>query len=127
MKIATSLASLTDGTSPRLASVKPSYARGTAPISHTEYLPDFITDSIKAAMPDFDAWLPGYAYPDAALTGPETRTTSPIRILRDDRTLEVLGIDGLYTAGEGAGYSGGIVSSARDGLMIAEAIINKHL
>ena len=123
---ATSLSSLTDGTSPHLASVKPSYARGTSLISHTDYFPDFVTDSIKAAMPDFDAWLPGYAYPDAALTGPETRTTSPIRILRDDRTLEVLGIDGLYAAGEGAGYSGGIVSSARDGLMIAEAAILKQ-
>ena len=105
-----------------LASVKPSYPRGTVPHSPTEYLPDFITDSLKMAMPDFDAWLGGYYYPDATLTGPETRTTSPVRILRsEDRTAD--GFAGIYPAGEGAGYAGGIISSATDGIRSAEALI----
>ncbi len=105
-------------------SVKPSYPIGTEPIPTTEYLPEFITDSLRKAIPDFDAWLPGFYYPGAAVTGPETRTTSPVRVLRTE-TLEACGIKGLYPAGEGAGYAGGIVSSARDGLLVAEAILMK--
>lgn len=105
--------------------VNPSYSRGTVPHLTDEYLPDFITDSLRAAISDFDAWMPGYNYPDAALTGPETRTTSPVRVLRTD-SYETLGISGLYPAGEGAGYAGGIISSARDGVLVAEAILNKY-
>ena len=109
------------------ASVKPSYPRGTVFAKAEEYLPDFVADSIRAAMPDFDAWMPGYDYPDAVLTGPETRTTSPIRVLRTESTYEAFGIQGLYPIGEGAGYAGGIISSARDGVIVAEAILKKHL
>ena len=105
-------------------SVKPSYPIGTENIPSTDYLPEFVTDSLRAAVPDFDAWLPGFYYPGAAITGPETRTTSPVRVLRTE-TFEAVGIKGLYPAGEGAGYAGGIVSSARDGLMIAEAVLAK--
>ena len=76
-------------------------------------------------MGDFDSWMRGFYYPDAAMTGPETRTTSPIRVLRD-KDYSAVGIVGLYPTGEGAGYAGGIVSSARDGLMVAEAIITKY-
>ena len=93
--------------------------------SAEEYLPKFITESLKAAIPDFDNWMGGFYYPDAVMTGPETRTTSPVRVLRD-RSYQALGIEGLYPTGEGAGYSGGIVSSARDGLMVAEALIMKY-
>lgn len=113
------------GEAPRLSSVKPSYPIGTELISPEKYLPEYITDSIRAAIPDFDAWMGGFYYPDAAMTGPETRTTSPVRVLRRD-DFEAMNIGGLYPTGEGAGYAGGIVSSARDGLMVAEAIINKH-
>ena len=106
------------------SSVSPSYPIGTEHVLTREYLPDFVTDSLRAAISDFDAWLPGYNFPKAALTGPETRTTSPVRVLRTD-SLEAVGVSGLYPTGEGAGYAGGIVSSARDGLMVAEAILKK--
>ena len=105
--------------------VKPSYPIGTEAISPEEYLPDYITDSLRASIADFDSWMGGFYLPEAAMTGPETRTTSPIRLLRTGG-FEADGIAGLYPTGEGAGYAGGIVSSARDGLMVAEAIINKN-
>ena len=92
-------------------------------MSPDDYLPEYITDSIREAIPDFDAWMPGYNLGDAVLTGPETRSTSPIKVVRDDKNFNVLGTGGLYAVGEGAGYSGGIVSSARDGLVVAEHII----
>ena len=108
-----------------LLSVSPSYPRGVELVDPEGYLPTAITDSLRLAIPDFDAWLSGYNYADAVLTGPETRTTSPIRILRDpDHTAS--GFVGIYPAGEGAGYAGGIVSSATDGIRTAEALINKY-
>jgi uncharacterized FAD-dependent dehydrogenase len=66
----------------------------------------------------------GYLYPDAVLCGPETRTTSPVRVLRG-ASLETVGIEGLYPTGEGAGYAGGIISSARDGLLVVEKMLEK--
>ena len=110
---------------PEISSIKPSYPIGVLPIAPEDYLPEYITDSLRLAIPDFDAWMGGFYLPEAALTGPETRTTSPVRVTRDS-TYQALGIKGLYPAGEGAGYAGGIVSSARDGLMVAEAIILKN-
>ena len=76
---------------------------------------------------DFDDWMPGYNFPGAALTGPETRTTSPIKVLRDSDSLEVINLSGLYAIGEGAGYAGGIISSARDGVIIAEKLLKSKL
>ena len=102
--------------------VLPSYPRGTVLSRPEEYLPEYITDSIKAAIGDFDDWMGGFYHPDAIFTGPETRSTSPIRVLRGD-DFEALGMKGLYPAGEGAGYAGGIVSSAVDGIKCAEALI----
>lgn len=107
-------------------SVKPSYPRDVVSTVAEDYLPEYITNSLRAAMPEFDAWMPGYDYPDAVLTGPETRTTSPVRVLRAENTYEAVGIRGLYPIGEGAGYAGGIISSARDGVMVAEAILKKY-
>ena len=104
----------------------PSYSLGTVEASPYDYLPEYIPSSIRAAMPDFDAWLPGYLYPDAVLTGPETRTTSPIRMERETGGC-VRGFVGIYPSGEGAGYAGGIVSSAVDGIKMAEKAIEKHL
>ncbi len=103
-------------------SVLPSYPLGTTPCRLDDCLPTFITDSLRAALPLFDAYLPGFYLPDAVLTGPETRTTSPIRILRgpDHR---VPGFPGLFPAGEGAGYAGGIISSAADGIRTALAVL----
>ena len=87
-------------------------------------MPLYIADSIRAGLADFDAWLPGFASPSAVLTGPETRTTSPLRIPRDESG-EAVGHLGLYPTGEGAGYAGGIVSSATDGLRQAEKLMSK--
>ena len=105
--------------------ISPSYPVGTEQISPEVYLPDYVTHSLRAAIPDFDAWMPGYNLSSAVLTGPETRTTSPVR-LRRTSDYEAEGIRGLYPTGEGAGYAGGIISSARDGLMVAEALIQKN-
>jgi uncharacterized FAD-dependent dehydrogenase len=106
-------------------SISPSYPIGTELISPEAYLPDYVTHSLRAAIPDFDAWMPGYNLSSAVLTGPETRTTSPVR-LRRTADYEAEGIRGLYPTGEGAGYAGGIISSARDGVLIAERIIENH-
>lgn len=106
--------------------VKPSYPIGTFEASPHQYLPEYVPESIAMAMPDFDAWLPGYLLGEAVLTGPETRTTSPVRIERGDDGC-VPSFAGIYPAGEGAGYAGGIVSSAIDGIKAAEKAIEKHL
>ena len=109
-----------------VSSVKPSYPVGTFQASPFEYLPSYIPKSIIEAIPDFDNWLAGYNYGEAVLTGPETRTTSPVRIERDEGGCAP-GFFGLYPTGEGAGYAGGIVSSAVDGIKMAEKSIEKHL
>ena len=104
----------------------PSYPIGTIDCHPDEYMPGFISESIALAMPDFDAWLRGYALGDSTLTGPETRTTSPVRIERESDGC-ASGFVGIYPTGEGAGYAGGIVSSAVDGIKMAEKAIEKHL
>ena len=108
-----------------LGSVKPSYPVGVTLASPEEYLPSYVTDSLRQGLLDFDEWMRGFYYGDAVLTGPETRTTSPVRVLRGTDYSSVA-ISGLYPIGEGAGYSGGIVSSARDGVMCAESILLKN-
>ena len=105
-----------------LGSVKQTYPIGVELFAPEEYLPEFITDSLRASICDFEAWMPGFDYGDAVLTGPETRTTSPVKILRNEK-YECVCIKGLYPAGEGAGYSGGIISSAVDGIKCAEAML----
>ena len=107
-------------------SVSPSYPRGIVSRSPEQYLPDFVSDSLRASIADFDAWMPGFNLPDAVLTGAETRSTSPVRILRDEG-FESVTVRGLYPAGEGAGYSGGIVSSAVDGIRTALALLQKPI
>ena len=103
-------------------SVTPTYPIGTEFVSVADYMPAYVDESLRAAIDDFDKWMPGFYYPDAVITGAETRTTSPIRITRTE-SYEAVGFFGIYPAGEGAGYSGGIVSSAVDGLRCAESII----
>lgn len=105
--------------------VNPTYSIGTEHANIDGYLPEFITSSLRRAVSDFDDWMGGFYYPAAAVTGPETRSTSPVRVLRDEN-YSALGISGLYPVGEGAGYSGGIVSSARDGVIAAESILAKN-
>lgn len=92
-----------------------------------EVLPSFVTKKIREGLEVFNDQMEGFLGPEAQLHGVETRTSSPIRVTRDPKTFESLSHKGLYPAGEGAGYSGGITSSAVDGINIAEAIIEKFL
>ncbi len=101
--------------------VRPTYRPGVHWCDLHEVLPEKITRSLKQALPLLDGSLKGYASPDAVLTAPETRSSSPVRILRDESRQSKL--RGLYPTGEGAGYAGGIMSAAIDGIMTAEAII----
>ena len=105
--------------------VLPSYPRGVSKIKTERYLPDFITESLKAGFTEFDKWMPGYALDDAVLTGAETRSTSPVRVLRDEG-YEAVSVSGLYPIGEGAGYAGGIISSAADGVRCALLILKRQ-
>ena len=89
------------------------------------YLPGFVCESIKNALRDFDKKIKGFAARDAVLTGAETRTSAPIRILRDAEERVAVGYSNLYPAGEGAGYAGGITSAARDGTRCALALMKK--
>lgn len=105
-----------------LGGVNPTYPIGVELFSPEEYLPGFVTDSLRESIRDFEDWMPGFDFGDAVLTGPETRTTSPVRVLRSAE-YECINLKGLYPAGEGAGYSGGIISSAVDGIKCAEAVL----
>ena len=109
----------------RFQEVMPTYSAGTAFADLTAVLPDVIGNTLKAALADMDRKLAGFASPDAVLTGVETRTSSPVRILREEN-LEAAGIAGVFPCGEGAGYAGGITSSAADGLRVAEQIAKKY-
>ena len=104
-----------------LGRVPPSYRPGVTPGDLRRCLPGFVTDTLAAALPLFDRKLRGFAAPDALLTGVETRSSSPVRILRDGTLQSPL--RGLYPCGEGAGYAGGITSAAVDGVRVAEAIL----
>ena len=99
----------------------PTYRPGVTWCDLRQVLPHQITDAIREALPRLDGNLRGFASPDAVLTAPETRSSSPVRILRDDSRQSTL--QGLYPTGEGAGYAGGIMSAAIDGMMSAEAVI----
>lgn len=105
--------------------VKPSYTGNVNTSDINTCLPDFVCNSIKESIGYFDNKLSGFGMKDAVLTGVETRTSSPVRIPRGD-TLEADGIKGLYPAGEGAGYAGGIMSAAVDGMRIAEQVIKTY-
>ena len=104
--------------------VLPTYRPGTEFAAAESYLPGEIADALRRALDEMGAWMPGYLYPDALLTGAETRSTSPVRMLREE-TLEAVGVKGLYPCGEGAGYAGGIISAAVDGILCAEQILRK--
>lgn len=108
-----------------LGKVKPSYTGSVRVADLNGCLPDFITNPMKESIGYFDRKLQGFGMKDAVLTGVETRTSSPVRIPRGE-TLEAEGIRGLYPAGEGAGYAGGIVSAAVDGIRIAEQVIRSY-
>jgi uncharacterized FAD-dependent dehydrogenase len=102
-------------------SVKPSYTPGVHLGDLSQALPAYAIEAIREALPAFDRKIPGFAMKDAVLTGVETRTSSPIRIKRNEY-FQSLNTRGLYPAGEGAGYAGGIMSAAIDGIEVAEAV-----
>jgi len=108
--------------STEFGAVIPSYKPAVHLCDLATALPDFAIEAIREALPEFDKQIKGFARDDAVLTGVETRTSSPIRIQRDDHTLQSVNVKGLYPAGEGAGFAGGILSSAVDGIKVAEAV-----
>jgi len=109
-------ASTTPGT------VVPSYKPGVKMTDLSSCVPGFVVEAVREALPAFDQQIKGFAMHDAVLTGVETRTSSPIRITRRDDTFESVNTSGLFPAGEGAGYAGGITSAGVDGIKIAEAV-----
>ncbi len=112
--------------STELGSVEPSYKPGVKLGDLAPSLPDFAIAAIREALPAFDKQIKGFALPDAVLTGIETRTSSPVRITRG-ADLQSLNVKGLYPAGEGAGYAGGILSAGVDGIRVAEALARDML
>jgi uncharacterized protein len=102
--------------------VLPSYKPGVTLTDLSLVLPEFAITAMREAIPMFDKQIKGFALEDGVMTGVETRTSSPIRIKRDDKTLQSLNTRGLFPAGEGAGYAGGIMSAGIDGIRVAEAV-----
>jgi uncharacterized FAD-dependent dehydrogenase len=119
--------------STQLGTVTPSYKPGVHLVDlgghgdpELASLPDYAIDAIREAIPAFDKQIRGFALHDAILTGVETRTSSPIRITRGD-DFQSLNVKGLYPAGEGASYAGGILSAGVDGIKVAEAVARSIL
>lgn len=112
---------LNETPSKKFSYVSPSCPTGAVPSDIRRVLPESVTDTIASAIVKMDKSLNGFALPDGVLTAPETRSSSPVRILRDD--LYQANIRGLYPCGEGAGYAGGIVSAAVDGMNCAHAVL----
>ena len=112
--------------STEFGSVLPSYKPGVHLTDLASSLPDYAIDAIREAIPAFEKQIPGFSMNDAVLTGVETRTSSPLRITRGTN-YQSLNIKGLYPAGEGAGYAGGIMSAGIDGIKVAEALALEYL
>ena len=107
--------------STKLGSITPTYKPGVTLCDLHDVLPVKLTSVLEQALPELDKRLSGFASPDAVLTAPETRSSSPVKILRDEAKQSAL--RGLFPCGEGAGYAGGIMSAAVDGMVCAEALI----
>lgn len=106
------------------SAVQPTYQPGVIPANLADCLPGFVTEAMREALPILGQRLRGFDDGDAVLTAPETRSSSPVRLLRDE-DCQSLGLRGLYPCGEGAGYAGGIVSAAVDGIRCAEAVLRR--
>ena len=117
---------LNDKISTNLGSVEPSYKPGFEFVDMRECLPEFVTSTMKEALQKLDNKIQGFAMHDSVLTGVETRSSAPVRITRDEESLQSISVSNLYPCGEGAGYAGGIVTAAVDGIKCAEKIINKY-
>jgi uncharacterized FAD-dependent dehydrogenase len=103
-----------------------SYPRGLVAASMADLVPPLVLEALRHGLPIMDRRWHGRFLPEAVLVGPEARGSSPVRIVREELTRETPGIVGIYPVGEGAGYAGGIVSAAVDGLRSAKAIVKKH-
>ena len=103
-----------------------SYPRGLVLAAIADLVPPLVVESLQNGLPILDQRWRGRFLPEATLVGPEARGSSPVRLVRDDASRETPGIEGLYPVGEGAGYAGGIVSAAVDGLRTAKSIVGKH-
>ena len=122
-----SVSSFLRGSEPTYAqNLRPTYRPGIVLASLTEILPTVVAITLKAGLIAFERKIQGFAGPEGFLTGVETRTSAPLRIVRRQDTLESTSHGGLYPTGEGAGYAGGIMSAALDGFKVAEAIIRKY-
>ena len=113
--------------SKELGSVIPSYKPGVKLGNLADALPNYAIEAIREAIPEFNKKIRGFSMKDAIFTGVETRTSSPVRIKRDDTSFESINTRGLYPAGEGAGYAGGILSAGIDGIEVAEAVAKNML
>jgi uncharacterized FAD-dependent dehydrogenase len=113
--------------STQLGEIEPSYKPGVRLGDLNHSLPGYAIEAIREALPAFGRQIRGFDRADAVLTGVETRTSSPVRITRDPDTLQSLNVRGLYPAGEGAGYAGGILSAGVDGIKVAEALAQSLL
>ena len=107
--------------------MQPTYRPGVYKSEFKEILPEFILEALREAIPNFGRKIQGFDHSKAIITGVESRSSSPVRILRNADDLQSVGLEGLYPCGEGAGYAGGITSSAIDGIKVAEAIIKKYI
>lgn len=112
--------------STKVGSVNPSYKPGYEFADMRQCLPNYVIEALKEGIGSFDRKIKGYAMNDAVLTGIETRTSAPVRISRNEN-LESISLQGLYPCGEGAGFAGGIISAAVDGVKVAERIISKYM
>ena len=106
-------------------SVHPTYRPGVTWTNLEKCLPEFASSGLKEAIIAFDRKIKGFAHPDAVLTGVETRSSSPVRVLRSAESMQSL-VSGLYPAGEGAGYAGGILSAAVDGIRVGESFLREE-
>ena len=111
----------------KFGEVMPSYKPGVKLGDLAPSLPDYVIEAIREALPEFGKQIRGFDRDDAILTGIETRTSSPVRIKRDEETLQSVNTRGLFPAGEGAGYAGGILSAGVDGIKVAEAVARAML
>ncbi|SHE72221.1 NAD(P)/FAD-dependent oxidoreductase [Alkalibacter saccharofermentans] len=109
-----------------LGEVEPTYRPGTTFSDLEECLPGYVTDPIRNALTDFNKKIEGFSRWDSVLTGVETRTSAPVRVTRNNQSRESINISNLYPTGEGAGYAGGIISAAVDGIKTADAIIENY-
>ena len=117
---------LTNTKTKSLGKVKPTYLPGVTMANLNEILPDYVAETLKEGIINSDKKMHGFYDKDAILTGVETRSSSPVQIIRDKENLQSINVEGLYPCGEGAGYAGGIMTAAVDGIRCAIKVLEKE-